>query len=179
MGLFTLKKKEVNYARTDKEFSQLATDAIKEIEKFIADNDLVLNEKSKRGFDTFKRICRLGKWEIHFQNKSKNRKKKLNKYVGRFRKKKSIASANRLLWFLRNRILSKEGTETVTSSWGGIYTKNVVTMPDFDAVKILPPLKEQLIQEKRKKWKEAQLIADQLLTEYKEEKGDYYKKRGC
>jgi len=37
--------------------------------------------------------------------------------------------------------------------------------------------KEEEIQRKRKEWKKAQAIAERLLIEYKEEKGDFYKER--
>jgi hypothetical protein len=177
MTLFTLKRKEVKFARTDQEFAQLTYDVLKEIRTFIKENDLQLTEDSETSLSTLERIHRYVKYgyKNRFQNKSYNRKKKFNKYVRTFRKKQSIASANKVLWFLRNRILSYESEITATSRWGGIYTKREVIMPDFPAVKILPPKKHVAIQEKRKAWKEAQAIADKLLMEYKEEKKGYYK----
>ena len=44
-----------------------------------------------------------------------------------------------------------------------------------EKIKVLLSIKEITIQDKRKKWKEARDISEKLLSEYKEEKGDFYK----
>ena len=89
----------------------------------------------------------------------------------RFRKKQSLKSLNRVFHFIHTRILAKR--EIVKYEW---YSFENWINPDFiKKIKILPPKKHMEIQAKRKKWKEARDIAEKLLLEYKEEKGDYYK----
>lgn len=45
------------------------------------------------------------------------------------------------------------------------------------SVSIKSSLKEEIIQRKRREWKKQRDIANKLLQEYKDEKGDYYKRK--
>lgn len=77
--------------------------------------------------------------------------KRLKRFNRRFMLKKSLFSANKLLWLLSKHVLKLD------------YV-----------IKISEP-KHEAIQAKRKAWKEWQKEAEIALLEYKKEKGDYYK----
>lgn len=87
-------------------------------------------------------------------NFSWNRSKKFNRRLNLMNEARSVRSLNIGFHFLFKRMLETD-----------------------NPVKIKVSEKEELIQSKRKKWKEARDLADQLLKQYKEEKGDFYKKQ--
>jgi len=78
-------------------------------------------------------------------------RRRLKRAINKVALKASLFSYNRFLWFLNKIVLSGP-----------------------DTVKITEP-KHETIQVCRKKWKEAQKIADELHSQYIDEKGDYYK----
>ena len=169
----TLEEKRVEYVYDDVELNKLVKEFLSEAKDFIDEGDYHLNEKSAEALKQMKGIV----WKSYFQNCSKRMKKKTNNYIGRFREKKSLRNANRMFHFIHTRVLAKQEEVKVEYSWTTYFYKKW-TNPDFiEKVKIESPLKHQAIQEKRKKWLEAREISDKLLSEYKEEKGDYYKNK--
>lgn len=78
-------------------------------------------------------------------------RRRLTRAINRVNFKQSLFSLNRFLWFI-----------------------NKIVLQNPEAVRVTEPQHEK-IQECKKKWKEAQRIADGLLSEYKTQKGEYYK----
>lgn len=158
---------KVEYKYGAEELHQEMKELISEINNFIAENDCHVSEESKKALKEYKGII----WKSYFGNKSKNMRKKFNQYLRKFRLKESRHSANLLLHFIHTRVIANVKESTF---WGVTYKS--FNSPDWiKKIKIEAPLKHQAIQAKRKKWKEAQAIADQLYSEYREEKGNYYK----
>ena len=91
--------------------------------------------------------------DITTLNLSKNQLKKVNKYLNRVNKKITLRNVNSLLYLLYK------------------------TFEPTEKVQIRKSLKEEKIQKKRKKWLKLRDEAGKALLEYKNEKGDYYKKR--
>lgn len=91
--------------------------------------------------------------DITTLNLSKNQLKKVNKYLNRVNKKMTLRNVNSLLYLLYK------------------------TFEPTEKVQIRKSLKEEKIQKKRKKWLKLRDEAGKALLEYKNEKGDYYKKR--
>lgn len=87
---------------------------------------------------------------------SQNSRKKFRNKINRVLKKGSLKSINSLLNY---------GFKIISSNWA-IESQWKVKISE----------KEEAIQKARKNWKEAQILADQYLKAYKEEKGDFYKK---
>ena len=79
-----------------------------------------------------------------------------------------IKHVNRKILYL-NRNMSLRRINT-TTHW---LLKHILN--DRNNLNVRVSEKEELIQRKRKEWKEAQLKANLLLEEYKKEKGDFYK----
>jgi hypothetical protein len=76
---------------------------------------------------------------------------------------------------MHTRLLSiQQERNNVRWTWGSKWNHWVAPV-DVSKVVLIPSEKELLIQDKRKKWKEAQKISNQLWLEYNMEKGDYYK----
>lgn len=165
-------EKRVEYVYNEKDLASLMQEFLTEAEQFINNNEYQLSGDFKESFDKLKKV----KWTEHFGNTSKNQRKKFNKAVIRFRKKKSLMTLNRAFHLIHTRILSEreEVSEGKYYSWTWIKWNEP---KDITKVKVLPPAKHLSIQEKRKKWKEAQAVANKHLKEYKTEKGDYYKSR--
>ena len=161
----TIEKKQVEYAYSTTDLSILMEGFLAEANDYIKKNKYQLNSE-----EAFNQLININ-WDIYFNNSSKNLKKKFNKTIARFRFKKSLRSLNRTFHIIHTRILAKR--EIVVYDWGS-YEK--WTNPDFiEKVHLLYSKKHITIQDKRKKWKEAQAIADVFLKQYKDEKGDYYK----
>ena len=121
-----------------------------EIQKFAQDN----NFQIKGDFSELKSGIFSNPLESKISQCSKSEKKKINQAIYRFDKKNTIKTSNYLLHILFKDIMKSE-----------------------TRVKILPSEKEVNIQNARKKWKEAQAIAEKLLSEYKVEKGNFYKEQ--
>jgi hypothetical protein len=85
-------------------------------------------------------------------NLSKKGLKKINRAILRFECRNTMRSTNLFLHYVMKDILKSD-----------------------ERIKISPSVKEISIHVKREAWKNAQKIAAQLLKEYKEEKGDFYK----
>ncbi len=88
--------------------------------------------------------------DINFKNSSKNEMKKIQKYCFWINKKPTLKRINTFF-----SLLSRDY---------GIKKVNVKVS-----------LKEEKIQKARKEWLKARQISDNLLAEYKKEKGDFYK----
>lgn len=84
---------------------------------------------------------------------SKSKEKVLMNYLWRLSQKVTMAQANKMLHFLYKKVYKLQ-----------------------DGPKIDYSEKEIKIKAARKAWKKAQAEADRLLSEYKKEKGDFYKK---
>ena len=85
---------------------------------------------------------------------SKTQRKKFRNKINRVLVNPTLRNINSLLWFISKLILGHE------TSWN---------------IKISE--KEERIQLARRKWKVARDISEQLLQEYKDEKGDFYKNK--
>lgn len=167
MTTLELKKDEI--ITNPKELESLVLNTISFIENISNERDYFLDEKSLSGLAMLKNA----NWEKAISEMSRNQIKNLNRYIWRVNVKQSRQAFNMFFHFIHTRVLGKY--TFVKDKWWGTY--KWVTPEEYSKVKIGMPLKEQVIQNKRKKWKEAQAIADQLLEDYKEEKGDYYKLR--
>lgn len=170
----TLEKKQVEYVYDAKSLNALVKGFCKDAESLIKEREYQISDDSKESLQKMMGY----NWTPLFEVMSKNRRKKFNKYLRRFNNKKSLYSMNLFFHFLYKDILTlgevDEKKEQVNKWW----TRIIKTPKGFKKVKVEPSLKHLTIQEKRKKWKEAQAVAEKLLAEYKEEKGDYYKKGG-
>lgn len=78
-------------------------------------------------------------------------RRRLTRAINKVNFKQSLVSFNKFLWFINKIVLNKT-----------------------EAVRVTEPQHER-IQEFKRKWKEAQAIADNLHEQYKSEKGNYYK----
>lgn len=76
---------------------------------------------------------------------------------------------NRKLRFLNK----KMSIRRINSTMNWLFKK---ILQEKDSLIVKVSLKEELIQKKRKEWKDYQKEANRLLEEYKKEKGDFYKK---
>jgi len=77
--------------------------------------------------------------------------KRLKRYTNNAKKKMSLSSVNRLLYLVHKKILKLDKSPRIISE------------------------RHNLIQKLRKEWKDYQIVADGLLKEYKNEKGNFYK----
>lgn len=170
----TIEKKQIEFVYNEKDLSELAKGFCNDVQEIIEEREYQISDESRESLEKMSKH----NWISLFGNMSKNRRKKFNKYLRRFNNKKSLYSINLFFHFLYKDVLTlgevDEKKEEVNKWW----TRIIRTPKGFKKVKVEPSKKHLTIQEKRKKWKEAQAIANQLLTEYKEEKGDYYKKTG-
>lgn len=167
----TLEKKVTTLVYDAKELNGLTKEFCKNAQAIIKERNYQISDESN---ESLERMIKHD-WTPLFNGMSSNRRKKFNKYLRRFNLKKSLYTMNLFFHFLYNKVLilgEVDEKKEVKTSW---WTKITRTPKGFKKVKINQPLKHQMIQEKRKKWKEAQVIADTLLLEYKDEKGDYYK----
>lgn len=161
--------KKTEYTYNEKELANIMKKFLADAKQIIINEDYSLTEKSEKAFKDMDQII----WENYFGNMSKKMKKNVNKRINFFNKKRSLSSMNRLFHFIHTIVLAKR--ELVKSYYTSYY---FLVKPDWiDKVKVDISLKEKAIQDKRKKWKEAQRIADELLSGYKEEKGNYYKRK--
>ena len=71
-----------------------------------------------------------------------------------------------------NKVITKNSLRSVNTLLNFLTTRHVDS--DVKLVEITEP-KHIEIQKLKKEWKEAQMIAEQKLAQYKELKGDYYK----
>ena len=164
----------VNYVYDVKKLAMLMDIALHDIEKFVKINDYHLTDTSIENMNQLKKV----NWVEIFGNASKRSKKRFNKYLLRFRKKNSLYSANLFLHFIHNTLLyygDLKEIELTRKNWRGEEYKYKKKVPAIDKVKIQLSLKEQAIQEKRRLWVAARDHADRLLSDYKKEKGNYYK----
>ena len=166
----TIEKKETTLVYDAKSLNDLAKGFCKDAQTLIKEREYQISDESK---ESLERMIKFN-WTSIFGNMSKNRRKKFNKYLRRFNKRKSLHSMNLFFHFLYNKVLTLGDVDKkeVKENW---WTRTIITPKDFKKVKISPSKKHLLIQEKKKKWKEAQAISEKLLLEYKTEKGDYYK----
>ena len=179
----TLEKKHVEYKYNADELMVMILEFIDDVEKQITDKNYTLSEDSRKSLDKMKKvksfISKGTDWKAYLGRLSKKGRKKINKYVARYNRKKSLHSINLFFHFLHTRVLADRELVTPYPKWYPNYKVTKFTSPDWiTKVKVNPSQKHLDIQEKRKKWKEAQAVAEKLLAEYKEEKGDYYKKGG-
>ena len=127
--------------------------------------------------ENFKKLLKYN-FKSHIGNLSKRSLKRLNRQIWRIQNKRSRGSMNRFLHFIRTRVISKK--IEYTPDWAKGYYENYVQIKyeyPLESIKILPSLKEQEIQKKRKEWKELRDKTQKALLSYKEEKGDFYKKQ--
>lgn len=166
----TINKKYVTLIYNEKELNVLAKGFCADARSIIKEREYQISDESK---ESLERMVKLD-WTPLFANISKNRKKKFNRYLNRYNKNKSLYTMNTLFHFLYNSvlILGEVDEQKEVNKW---WTRIIRTPKGFKKVKVESSAKHQAIQEKRKKWKEAQAIADTLLAEYKTEKGNYYK----
>lgn len=167
----TLEKKETVLVYNAKSLNALAKGFCKDAQALIKEREYQISDESR---ESLERMI-THNWTPLFDGMSKNRRKKFNKYLRKFNKKKSLYSMNLFFHFLYKDVLTLgdvEEKKEVVNKW---YTRFTNIPKDFKKVKVTSSKKHFLIQEKRKKWKEAQAVAETLLKEYKEEKGDYYK----
>ncbi|MDD5648833.1 MAG: hypothetical protein PHF86_00180 [Candidatus Nanoarchaeia archaeon] len=89
---------------------------------------------------------------------------------------KSLISQNSRKKFRNkiNRVLKKGSLKSINSLLN--YGFKIISPNTESQWKVKISEKEEAIQKARKNWKEAQVLADQYLKVYKEEKGDFYKK---
>ncbi len=122
---------------------------IEKIQDYVKDNDYQvegdISSLIKKGLFSSKLRIAIG-------NASKSKKKKLNKRIRKVNKRMTLRGVNLFFNFVLKKILESK-----------------------EKIKVLLSIKEITIQDKRKKWKEARDISEKLLSEYKEEKGDFYK----
>ena len=166
----TIENKHVTLVYDAKTLNELAKKFCKDAQTLINEKEYQISDESK---DSLERMIKHN-WTPLFERMSKNRKKKFNKYLRRFSNKKSLYSLNLFFHFLYNSvlILGEVDEKKEESKW---WTRIIKTPKGFKKIKVEQSNKHLTIQEKRKKWKEAQAIADGLLLEYKQEKGDFYK----
>lgn len=130
--------------------AQNVNKAMAAIEKYAADNGYVMNGEMPR----FKeRLDQLFKKTLEFQ--SNNQKKIVRNYLTRFSRKISRSQANRFMHLLWRHVLKQDGQAP--------YVELSETEQKIKAAKLA--------------WKAARDHADKLLMEYKQTKGDFYKKR--
>lgn len=127
--------------------------ALIDTNKYQVKNEQVLDELWKKDY------------KITLKNSSYKTIKKLNKQLRWWSIKPDRQSANRLIHFLRTRVLGKLQTKYYISSY----------KTEIPSIKIEASLKEQTIQKKRKEWLKLRDEADKALAAYKTEKGDFYK----
>lgn len=78
--------------------------------------------------------------------------KRIKRYINKYISKSSKVAANNVLWLISKHVLELEKNASISEP------------------------KHDLIQKKRKAWKTLERQANIALREYKEEKGNYYKK---
>lgn len=163
-----IKKSELIY--TPKELEVEVLNTINFIQEIIDERNYHLSVDSKLGLEKLKTV----KWTEYIGRLSKNQIKKLNRSIFRVHAKRSRYDMNMFFRLLHTRVLSEKSQ--VKGYWD--FYPQGVTPDNFKKVNVQIPMKEQNIQKARKVWKEAQVIADEKLSSYKEIKGDYYKLRG-
>lgn len=145
----TLEKTKTNKL-TDNSYSEITEHTqfiFNEINKFVHKNEYEFNTY------LFKDVSD-AKIEVGVKNLSLNQLKKLKKFINNFRKKQSLATANRLLHFIFKKVLLSD-----------------------ERVRILYSKKQRDIISARKEYTKARLEMLARLEEYKSIKGDFYKER--
>lgn len=141
--------KTVTYIYDAKGLANKTIETIKKIEKYIKENDYQL----KGDFSLITKNNLLSfPLKKAIDSTSKRRKKKLNQYILGLEKRMSLRYINSSLTFIMRDLLKLD-----------------------DRIKVTVSEKESKIQDARKKWKEARILSDKLLAEYKLEKGNFYK----
>lgn len=158
----TIINKKTEYIYDSEQLHLEMKEFLLDVKKLIKNNDYHLSEDSQKALYEYDGII----WESYFADKSKNIRKKFNKYLRKFKLKNNIYSANLLFHFIHTRILSK----FYPFEWIRFESPNWI-----DKIKINKSLKEQVIQQKRKTWVTARDKALETLKAYKHEKGDFYK----
>ncbi len=143
------------------ELEKLLGEALGEIRAMIDTNEYQV--KNGEGLE---KLCKTD-YEIHFKNASWKTIKKLNKQIRWWSWRPNRHSANRLIHFLRTRILG-----VLKPKWGTSRYESSIP-----SIKIEPSLKEQLIQKKREVWKKLRDETEKARMDYVKEKGDFYKAR--
>lgn len=160
-------KKTIEYKYGAEELHLEMKEFISDVTKLIDDKNYNLNDKSNESLEEYRGIL----WNTYFNHMSRNIRKKLNKYLHGYYKKRNIHKANLLFHFIHTRVLA----DKVNNSFGGVIYETSYTTNGFNKITIKASLKEQAIQGKRKAWKELRDQAEIALQAYKEEKGDFYK----
>lgn len=159
----TIEKREA-YVYGVRELNDKIKEFISDVNKLIKENNYHLSDESEKALLEYESID----WKTYLGNKSKSMRKKFNKYLYKYNKRRSVYSANLFFHFLHTRILSHREVKYETYLF--------FNSPDWiSKVKIQPSLKEQEIQAKRKEWIIARDNAFKALKEYKDEKGNFYK----
>lgn len=108
------------------------------------------------------------------RNASKRSIKRLNRQLYRFNLKRNRSAANRLFHFIKAKMGPKEWIPGKYEKGSWTYGQYKYELP---TLKILPSLKEQKIQAKRKEWKRIRDAAEEARLSYVKEKGDFYKRK--
>lgn len=163
-----MKNQEKDIIIYGKELRKLVKHTLGEIKEMVESSDLVWNNPGaiKEYYD-YDYGCEINK-------ATKRTIKRLNRQLWYWNQNPNRQSANRLFHFIKTVIGDK--------NWESGYFKDRDYTPgkwnyELSKLKVLPSHKEQEIQRKRKVWKELRDQADLALKDYKEEKGDFYKKR--
>jgi len=138
-----------NYVYNTSELKKYIIVTIENIEKWAKDN----NYRLKGDFNSFK-ISLMGNEK--FITISKNKRKKINQYIFSLERKITMRNANSFLHFIYKTMNNNEPNSSI---------------------KIIISEKEEKIQMLRKQWLRMRNESDNLLKSYKDEKGDFYKKR--
>ncbi len=138
-----------NYVYNTSELKKYIIVTIENIEKWAKDN----NYRLKGDFNSFK-ISLMGNEK--FITISKNKRKKINQYIFSLERKITMRNANSFLHFIYKTMNNNEPNSSI---------------------KIIISEKEEKIQMLRKQWLKMRNESDNLLKSYKDEKGDFYKKR--
>jgi len=138
-----------NYVYNTSELKKYIIVTIENIEKWAKDN----NYRLKGDFNSFK-ISLMGNEK--FITISKNKRKKINQYIFSLERKITMRNANSFLHFIYKTMNNNEPNSSI---------------------KIIISEKEEKIQMLRKQWLKMRNESDILLKSYKDEKGDFYKKR--
>lgn len=165
------------YTYDTKELEAKIMETLGKIKAMIELNEYVVNnEEDFKALFGYKSsgLFRRSSYASLLGNSSKRMLKKTNKMLRLFDRKPTRETANRFIHFLRTRVLAKKVVKKYSEY--SSYTYTTWESP-YNSIKILPSLKEQEIQNKRKAWLKLRDEADQALKAYKEEKGDFYKKR--
>lgn len=148
--------KTTTYVYNSGELANKITETVSKIDTFIKEN----NFQVSGDLSTITKASSKGIFGLYTQSNlekgistlSKNGLKKTNRAIQKIEIHNTMRTSNLFLHYVMKQILKSDERIKITSS-----------------------VKETAIQAKRDAWKKAHLVAMHLLTEYKEEKGDFYK----